>query len=37
LLYPDVLKDPENGELARLVYQGVIGNDSEVEMQIISR
>jgi hypothetical protein len=31
---PDVLEEPQHGELALLVDQGVIGEDSEVEMQV---
>src|SRR2546425_244317 len=32
LLHPDVLEDPQDGELAGLVHQGVVGDDGEVEM-----
>src|SRR5216117_4597694 len=33
LLHPDVLKDPQHGQLARLVDYRVVGDDGEVEMQ----
>src|SRR2546429_1902084 len=33
LLHPDVLKDPQHGQLAGLVDDRVVGDDGEVEMQ----
>jgi hypothetical protein len=32
LRHPDVLEDPEHGHLARLIDQGVIGDNREIEM-----
>ena len=31
---PDVLKDPEDAELALLIDQGVVGNYRKIEMQL---
>jgi hypothetical protein len=31
---PDVLEEPQHGQLALLVDQGVIGEDGEIEMQV---
>jgi hypothetical protein len=31
--HPDVLKDPQDGELSLLVNEGVVGEDGEVESQ----
>src|SRR6266699_925438 len=36
LLHPDVLENPQDGELARLIDDGVVGDDGEVEMQATS-
>src|SRR5439155_23677370 len=32
LLHPDVLEDPEDGELARLIDERVVRDDGEVEV-----
>jgi hypothetical protein len=29
---PDVLEDAENGDLPRLVHEGVVGDDGEVDV-----
>ena len=33
LLHPDVLEDPQHGQLARLIDDRVVGDDGEIEVQ----